>query len=505
MRFLPYGPLLPTILTALFFLFACAKESEKKTGAAAVANPNAIQRNDLHKAYGLPFEIKPINSMKPEVRMAAEAVVYVRYADGGAASAFFISEDGLLITNNHVISRSSCTRQRCAGIQLIRDFRPGGAHEVYEDFEFLAASAEADISLVKVKLPPGKKVPFLKLSAKKLEKEDSLILLGHPGGASLHASASRLQQAKTLDTKFLSLAVGGNSGGPIVDSKTLEVVAVIHSINRRDERIDRGGVPTHYGMGTVMPTLERTFKAADSSFTISNPRFTVPANPTASQAEVAAPLKLEGELSVSRFMRTLMGTEGELAGLQQLFKDLAPKTFAKEEFDSLLETLVSIDLNRGKKLPVTAELLAAHQPEGYSPPHTAKVKYIGVSPEACLTENSEYSEITEFAYIGADCLQTVTSKGVDAFAVLRKVYEEEKGRSWGGEQESRNNLLLLGIESQLVLRPSLSKEDSELVKAVLKKIGTDAPVMKQYFSADRLLTMVADKPELVAPGSFKNL
>lgn len=506
MRIPLFSPLLPTLLTALFFLFACAKEKETRASSAAAENPNAIQRNDLHKAYGLPFEIKPINSMKPDVRKAAEAVVFVRYADGGSATGFFVSEDGLLLTNEHVVSRSSCLRQRCAGIQLIRDFRPGGALEVFEEFEFLAGSSEADISLLRVKLAPGKKVPFLKLAGKKPEKQDSLILLGHPGGASLHASASRLHQERNIHSRFLSLAVGGNSGGPVVDAKSLEVVAVINAINRRDERVDREGVAYGYGVGTLIPVVEKTLKVADPSFNSSSPRFVLPAGAlTASQSEVAAPVKIDGDPTTALFVRTALGTEGELPMLQELLKIAARKTFAKEEIDGLLETLVTVDLNRGKKLALTPELLAPHQPEGYSAPISAKIQFFGLSPEACLKEQADYSEVTEFAFVGADCMQAVTAKGADAFSLLRTYYEARKAKTWGSELESHVTLLLLGIEYQLLLRPSLKKEDAELVKAVLKKIGTDAHLMKHYFTADRLLTMVADKPELLAPGSFKNL
>lgn len=492
-------------LLSLCLLAGCA--AEKKEPAAAAANPNAIQRNDLAKSYGLPFEIKPVSAMKPAVQKAAEAVVFVRYADGGYATGFFISDDGLLMTNNHVVNREECLRQRCAGIQLIRDFRPGGALEVFDDFEFLAASAESDLSLVRVKLPPGRKVPFLRLGATAPTKDDSLLLVGHPGGSTLHVSASRLRQARTRKAQFLSLAVGGNSGGPVLDAKTLEVVAVIHSINRHDERIDRTGVSTLYAMGELMTTLERTFKAADPSFSIANPRFQAPAASalTAAQAEVVAPSKHEGPSTVARLVRTGMGTPQEAAMLASLLGDHTAKTFGKEDLNGALDVLVYVDLNRGKKLPVTAELLKAHQPEGYVPANIVNAFYLGKAPADCLKEASEYPGAPEFEYLGDDCLQTADASGTDALKMLRALVEKEKGKAWGEDHEKFNSSLLLGIEYQLLLRSSLSKEDSDLVKFTLKKIGTDAPSMRQYFGADRLLTLLADKPVLVGPGSYKGL
>jgi hypothetical protein len=149
-------------LIAPLILFSCAQKAEEKI--VVVEKPAEISRPDLNSIWGLPFNFTPINQADEKLKELGKATVLVRYIDGGTATGFFISEDGLLITNEHVISNSACVKDRCSGIQLIRDFRVGGDLEVFQKFDLLMASTDLNFALVKVKLPEGRKVPYLKLS-----------------------------------------------------------------------------------------------------------------------------------------------------------------------------------------------------------------------------------------------------------------------------------------------------------------------------------------------------
>lgn len=88
----------------------------------------------------------------------------VRYVEGGSGTGFFISPDGLFLTNEHIFPRERCSEKGCAGVQLIRHLSAGGDIEVYNKFTVLLQSKELDIAIAKVELPQGEAVPFLKLS-----------------------------------------------------------------------------------------------------------------------------------------------------------------------------------------------------------------------------------------------------------------------------------------------------------------------------------------------------
>jgi hypothetical protein len=236
---------------AVFFLGSCGK-TETVTQTKYITIPSAPQIIEVPRIlkiqtpaivdipgtvnlnlYQVPQDIESDDSLKS----LKSAFAKVIDEDGGMGSGFFISEDGLFLTNDHVLSHKKCmTNTYCPGFKIVSGYTEDGYEKVYSDFEVVAYSdmdEKLDAMLIKVKLNEGEKTPFVELEDDENYYKESLssanlFAVGHPAGAPLRISQSHgLEFYDGNDLDVRALVFGGNSGGAIVDKNTKKVVGLV--------------------------------------------------------------------------------------------------------------------------------------------------------------------------------------------------------------------------------------------------------------------------------------
>ena len=140
-------------------------------------------------------------------------------------SGFVISEDGFVVTNNHVIENAT-------KIQLSFDDQTAKV-----DAELVGTDQRTDIALLKIK-SPTRKFPFVKLAPKDPRVGDWVIAVGNPFGfggtvtAGIVSSLARDVGSGPYDYLQIDAAVNrGNSGGPTfnLDGEVVGVNTAIYS------------------------------------------------------------------------------------------------------------------------------------------------------------------------------------------------------------------------------------------------------------------------------------
>ena len=140
-------------------------------------------------------------------------------------SGFVISEDGYVVTNNHVIDNAT-------KIQLSFDDQTAKV-----DAELVGTDQRTDIALLKIK-NPTRKFPFVKLAPKDPRVGDWVIAVGNPFGfggtvtAGIVSSLARDVGSGPYDYLQIDAAVNrGNSGGPTfnLDGEVVGVNTAIYS------------------------------------------------------------------------------------------------------------------------------------------------------------------------------------------------------------------------------------------------------------------------------------
>jgi S1-C subfamily serine protease len=141
-------------------------------------------------------------------------------------SAFFITEDGYLITNHHV-----ATGDPKSAIQNDISFRVRFDDGTEKNAELIAVDDAADIALMKVKTESP--VPFLKIADDNPKQASKALVLGYPAtgedNPSLQISEGQVKSVHPGDEHevwFDLNTTHGNSGGPIVD-RNCRVVAIL--------------------------------------------------------------------------------------------------------------------------------------------------------------------------------------------------------------------------------------------------------------------------------------
>lgn len=153
----------------------------------------------------------------------------------GGGSGFVISEDGIIVTNDHVFQ--AMAQARANEVQAM--FDDGRVYRI----EPLAADAEADIAIGRIIAPPGTKFRALKIGrSDSLRRGDTIAVLGAPLGGSLVPAVGVLGGTRYVaDDEVMNYVLNsradwcllqvdanmssGSSGGPIVNGNG-EVIGV---------------------------------------------------------------------------------------------------------------------------------------------------------------------------------------------------------------------------------------------------------------------------------------
>lgn len=212
------------------FLSSCTKEKTKE-----IIRTERVTTEVLKEKLVETFDLLPdsITTAPEKIQKLASATGLVLGLTSDTGSGFFISDDGLFITNEHVLTESSCHEGGCPGFIIVRDYHENGQKEVFSKYKVLAQSKEYDFTLLKVDLPEGRKLPFIPLSkGEPSPLSDSFYILGHPRGTYLRwTKALELEVKNDLDLHALGLAFPGHSGGVIVDLKNLHGVGLLKEIS----------------------------------------------------------------------------------------------------------------------------------------------------------------------------------------------------------------------------------------------------------------------------------
>jgi serine protease Do len=167
----------------------------------------------------------PVTSAKALAERFGEGVVLVS-TPGGLGSGFFITDEGHLITNFHVIEGE--TKISIAVFRHIdKEFR----RQKFEDVDIVATNPFLDLALLKVTLPEGYKPVVTYLAADdNLRDGDAVFAIGNPLGLERSVSEGIVSRRNRAEQGLAYIQTTtqinpGNSGGPLFNSRG-EVVGV---------------------------------------------------------------------------------------------------------------------------------------------------------------------------------------------------------------------------------------------------------------------------------------
>jgi len=226
------------LLVGGLFLDGCTKVEDAKnlagTGSATELAPEIVQR--VKDAVVL-----------IEVRLRTAAGLLEATGSG-----FFISTDGYLITNAHVVSLNATTPDGTSVRATERTLRVV-LHS--------GTPAERTIAVKVVREHPVKDLALLKIDAKPpaiLELGDSdtatettrIFVCGHPLGLrEISIRSGTVTAHRTWDNRpFIehdALAEGGNSGGPVINAEGKVVGVHVQSLGARGEALTKLAIPSN--------------------------------------------------------------------------------------------------------------------------------------------------------------------------------------------------------------------------------------------------------------------
>jgi S1-C subfamily serine protease len=177
----------------------------------------------------------------PDLALYMKTRSFLITVPDGLASGFFINENGLALTNNHVLSNDA------ANIYLYND----AAHDdndVSEDRKrevarLIYTDEKLDISIFRVRLLEGEKVSYFRLAKTHVPQGTRVATYGNPGGLTASFTTGDLSAYRDNDIRPLvqySMATNpGNSGGPVADEYG-RVIAIHDLGDNRQQNINYG-------------------------------------------------------------------------------------------------------------------------------------------------------------------------------------------------------------------------------------------------------------------------
>ena len=181
---------------------------------------------------------------------SSSVVLIFGFSDAGAGSSgtgSILTADGLVLTNNHVITNSATGKLFPNLVVYLKPIPISGDNR--KDLttpylvDVLARDPDLDLALVRIKDAPNDLRPIAVADSEEVEIGEPVAAIGHPGGGGLWTlttgTVSSKRRDKTRDIFQTDTAINpGNSGGPLLDE-----YARLIGVNTFVRRVNEQGLP----------------------------------------------------------------------------------------------------------------------------------------------------------------------------------------------------------------------------------------------------------------------
>lgn len=220
-----------TIVTGPSTSFALNGNMLKSGFAKFSATPN----NDSLKVYKEYSNLQPSQKFTDEqlcLKMTP-ATFLIEDKAGFIGTGFFISDDGLALTNNHVISDIDNAQNRYK-IYLSDEYGNISTDKIRPVSRVLYTNKDYDFTVFRVQLDPNEKSPCLFVSRNVPVRGSHVGVVGNPRGLTATFSTGEFSAFREMNGEPHTIQITapvnhGNSGGPICDEYGI-VIGIVKSI-----------------------------------------------------------------------------------------------------------------------------------------------------------------------------------------------------------------------------------------------------------------------------------
>ena len=212
-------------------LFSCERFVKKE---------KQVKMRDVQEFY----TYQHLTEAPEKIVEASKAVVKIEIG-GASGTGFFISEDGLLATNNHVIGIDNCSRAGCYA-EIFEDFQKGSYYKkrkYYLEPRYVDPVLDITVHQVRDWKNGSKLLNQSHLTIKEESSRDlieqQVYFIGHPKGGLKKWTDTTVYQSDGDIFYTSNLCIGGSSGSPFVNEDG-EVIGILHSGNMGGEASRHG-------------------------------------------------------------------------------------------------------------------------------------------------------------------------------------------------------------------------------------------------------------------------
>ena len=199
---------------------------------------------------GIASEARAFSAANVYRNTSSSVVLIFGFSDSGAGSSgtgSIITRDGLVLTNNHVVTDSDTGRLFPS---LVVYFKPNpisgdNRKDLTTPFlvDVISRDPDLDLALLRIKEAPGDLRPVEIADSEEVDIGESVAAIGHPGGGGLWTLTTGTISSKRRDAArdiFQTDAAinPGNSGGPLLDEYSRLV-----GVNTFVRRVNEQGLP----------------------------------------------------------------------------------------------------------------------------------------------------------------------------------------------------------------------------------------------------------------------
>jgi S1-C subfamily serine protease len=182
-------------------------------------------------------DLKKLSLATVQVLINSEGGSMLHGGSSGHGTGFFISEEGLMLTNNHVIAGLvDCVQFHKCKVALRRIDSDNKASVFSVDAQLLATDVDMDFALLKITVPEEMKIESFEIETQEVDAD--LMSLGYPGdrGDSRDTTPLSYSFGKLVGTIDLGYTTsvyiaGGASGSALLNQANKKVVAIISNGN----------------------------------------------------------------------------------------------------------------------------------------------------------------------------------------------------------------------------------------------------------------------------------